>query len=88
MKMGILPKGKWAWWAALLGIVFIISIILKMRDAMPLPTFAIAALGLAGFAAGIVAIIMDRDRSFFTYLAVCVGSIIVLWIAAELIFPH
>lgn len=88
MKMAILPKGKWAWWASGLGLVFLAFIILKLRDSFPLPTLSIAVLGLGGFVTGIVAMIKDRDRSILTYLAVFIGAIIILWIAAEFIFPH
>ena len=88
MKIAFIPKSTPGKWALGLGIAFIILIGLKILGLMPLPTFAIAALGLAGLVTSIVAIFKNGDRAVLTFLPVLVGLIIILWIAAELIFPH
>ena len=83
-----LPKtrsGKWALW---LCVAFIILITVKIIGFLPLPTFAVAALGLAGFIMGIVAIFKNKDRAILTFLAILVGLVIMLWTALEFIFPH
>ena len=55
---------------------------------MPLPTFAIAAFGIAGFILAIIAIFKNKDKSILNFLPLLVGLIILLWIAAEVIYPH
>lgn len=44
--------------------------------------------GIAAFVVGIIAIVKQRERSALTYVAVIIGALITLWIAAEIIFPH
>ena len=87
MKINILPKSKLGKWATGLGIAFILMILLKIKSFMPLPTFAIAAIGLAGFICGIMAII-KKERALAIFIPILVGLIITLWIAAEIIYPH
>ena len=88
MKFTFLPKTTLGKWSVGLSILFIILIWLKIQGSMPLPTFAIAVFGLAGFILSIVAIFKNKDRSILNLLPLLVGLIILLWIAAELIFPH
>jgi len=88
MRFTFLPKTKLGKWAVGLSIVFIILILAKMQGSIPIPTFAIAAFGLAGFILSIVAIFKSKDRSILNLLPLLVGLLILLWIAAELIFPH
>jgi hypothetical protein len=59
----------------------------KILGGMPMPTFMIAGFGLAGFIAGVISII-KKDRAVLVFLSILVGLVIMLWIAAELIFPH
>jgi hypothetical protein len=89
VKITLLPRNRTGKWSAGLSVFFIILIGLKIQPAgIPLPTFFIAILGLAGFFAGIAAIIKDKDRAILTFLSILVGLIIIIWFAAELIFPH
>lgn len=88
MKIRLWPKSGFGKWSAGLSIFFIILIWLKMQYGIHLMTFAIAALGLAGFLLGIVAIFKNKDRSILIYLSILVGLVIILWIAAELLYPH
>jgi hypothetical protein len=61
--MRLLPKTCAGWWALGLSLIFIILIAIKIQFWMPLPTFVIAALGLAGFIFGLVAIIKNKYRA-------------------------
>ena len=88
MRFTFLPKTIPGKWAVGISIAFIILIWLKIQFSIHLPTFAIAALGLAGFIVSIVAIIKNKDRSILIFLPVLVGLLIISWAAAELIFPH
>lgn len=88
MKFSLLPKTRSGKWSVVLSIAFVILIYLKIRYPLPAPTFFIAALGLAGFGNGIVAIMKNKDKSVLIFLPILVGLVIILWITAEMIFPH
>ena len=90
MRFTFLPKSTIGKWALGLSIFFIILICLKMQNSisLPLPTFAIAGIGLAGFTVAIIAIFRNKDKAILNFLPILVGLIIILWIAAELLFPH
>ena len=88
MRLTFLPKSTLGKWSVGLSIAFIILIWTKIQYSFPMPTFAIAALGLAGFVISIVAIFKNSDRAILTFLPVLVGLVILLWIGAELIFLH
>ena len=88
MKFTFLPITTLGKWAIGLSILFIILIWAKISYSIPIPTFAIAAFGIAGFLISIIAIFKNRDKAILNFLPLLVGLIILLWIAAELIFPH
>jgi len=88
MRLTFLPKTTLGKWSVGLSIAFIILIWMKIQYAIHLPSFAIAALGLAGLVIGIAAIFKNKDRAVLNLLPIIVGLVILLWIAAELIFPH
>jgi len=88
MKITLLPKNNLGKWSVGLSIAFIILIWLKIQFSIHVMTFAIAALGLAGFIVSIISIIKNKDRAVLSFLPILVGLIIILWIAAEIIFPH
>ncbi|MDD2481414.1 MAG: DUF5050 domain-containing protein [Lutispora sp.] len=77
MKITLWPKTNHGKTAAMLSIIFIVSILLKMGPGFPLPTFAIAGLGAAGFVVGIIAII-KKDRSIGSFFAILVGLVIII----------
>ena len=69
--------------------VFIVMMILKFFTySIPFPTPAIAGLGVIGFVLGTISMIKNKDRSLLTLLSVILGLVVVLWIAAEILFPH
>ncbi len=86
--MKLLPKTHTGRWAFGLSVAFIVLISIKIIAFLPLPTFAIAALGLVGFTIGIVAIMKNKDRAILTFVAILVGLVIMLWTILEFIFPH
>lgn len=77
MKITLWSKSSLGKKAAILSIIFIVSILLKMGPGFPLPTFAIAGLGAAGFVLGIIAII-KKDRSMGSFFAILVGLVIII----------
>jgi hypothetical protein len=88
MQISVLPKTKLGRWSIGLGAAFIILIWVKIQYFLPLPTFAIAAIGLLGFILSLVTVIKNKDRSILILIPILAGLIIVLWTAGELIFPH
>jgi len=88
MRLTFLPKTLTGKWSIVISIVFIILIWTKIQYSIPIPTFAIVALGLIGFIVSIIAIFKNKDRAILNLLPALVGLLIILWIAAELIFPH
>lgn len=88
MKAKLWPQSRSGQWSAGLSIAFIVLIMLKMMGALPFPTFAVAALGLAGFIAGIAAIIGKKERAILVFLPILVGLLIISWTVAEIVYPH
>jgi len=88
MKATFTPTTRSGKWAVVLSLAFIILISLKIMGTMPLPTFAIAAIGLLGFLIAIFAFFNSKERSILIYLSILVGLVIIFWTAAELLFPH
>lgn len=88
MKITLLPKSLLGKWSLGLSVVFIVLIWLKIQYSIHIMTFAIAALGLAGFITSIISIFKIKDRSILNFLPILVGLIIVFWIVAEIIYPH
>jgi hypothetical protein len=88
MNLTILPKSTLGKWSVGISVVFIILISTKIQFSIHVPTFAIGALGLIGFIVSLIAIFKNKDRSVLIFLPVLVGLIIILWTAAEFIFPH
>lgn len=89
MKIQVFSKTKAGKSAAWLTLLFIILMILKFFTySIPLPTPVIAGFGVIGFILGIISIIKSKDRSLLTLLSVVLGLLVVLWIAAEILFPH
>ena len=43
---------------------------------------------IASFIVGLISIIKNQERSAFVYLPVLLGFLILLWVIAEILFPH
>ena len=87
-KLVLLPKTRIGKWAVGLSIAFIVLIAVKIQGSLPMPTFAIAGLGLAGFIMAIIAILKKKDRAILNFMPIGFGIVILVWFAAELMFPH
>ena len=88
--MKILPETTLGKWSVGLSIAFIVLIGMKIANHFhfPLPTPAIAVLGIIGLLIGLLAVFGNKDRAILNILPLIVGVIILLWIAGEIIFPH
>ena len=62
--------------------------ILKLNIRIPLPSPAIAVLGLIGLVLSVLALIQHRDRALSLWLSAGLGLVILFWIIAEIVFPH
>lgn len=93
MKMQLYSKTKSGKWASILTLFFITLMAIKlsalaMLIRLPLPTPFLAVIGVIGFLLAIISIVKNKDRSILTFLAIVIGLLIILWTAAEIIFPH
>ena len=55
---------------------------------LAIPMLLAGACAVAAFVVGLNAMIRQRERSVLVYVAVVIGALITLWIAAEILFPH
>ncbi len=92
MKTQLIPKSKVGIGAMVFSLLFVIIIVLKILASntsfnlrIPLPTPAIAVLGVIGLILGLIAVFKYKDRALFTCLSIPIGTIIVVWFAAEFI---
>jgi drug/metabolite transporter (DMT)-like permease len=91
--------GKWAGWLLVLALAcFALFFGFVMAGQRGGDTFfsnltltiPILISALAAIAGGIVGVVARRndDRSIVVRLAIFVGAVVVMWIAAEIAFPH
>jgi len=89
MKIKLFSHSKIGKWAFILLLLFIVLMYLKfLAYRIPLPSPAIALLGVAAMVMGIVSFIKHKDRSILTLLSILVGLLIVVWVAAEIMYPY
>lgn len=93
MKVKIWPSAKFGQAATVLTFIFFLLMFLKfgslgIRIILPFPSPFIAALGIVGFVFGLISIIKNKDRAILTWLSIPTGLLIILWVGAEMIFPH
>lgn len=93
MKTQIWSTTKAGKWAAGLTLAFIVLMAIKMTALgaiirLPLPTPALAVMGVIGFVMGLMAVIKYKDRAILTLLSIPVGLLIIFWTIAEIAFPH
>ena len=89
MNIRLWPKAKAGKYSSCFTLLFIVMMILKFFTySIPFPAPAIAGLGVIGFFLGTTSMIKNKDRSLLTLLSVILGLLVVLWIAAEILFPH
>ena len=82
------PATKTGHWATGLEIAFLLLMAGKFsRIGLPLPSFGIFGLGIAGFVVAIIALVR-KDRAITVWLALIVGLLPTLWTFGELLWPH
>ncbi len=88
MTPAIKPTSTWGRWALALTLAFVVLMALKVQTFVPLPSPAIALLGLAGFVLALLALTRRDDRAILIIVPVLIGAVILLWTTGELLFPH
>lgn len=88
MNITIWPKSKVGKWAAILGIAYIVLMWLKLQFHLPVFSFAIAGVGLVGFVLSLIAVLKNKDRALIILLPLLAGIVLVIWIVAEILYPH
>ncbi len=58
------------------------------RPGVALPMLAGFISGISAFFCGIIAITRKKDYSFLIFVSTIAGFLVLLWILAEIIFPH
>lgn len=94
MKVSLLSTtmGKWATGFTLAFVVFMAlkfsGLGASMPIGLPLPTPAIAVIGMVGFIMGVLAFFEDKDRSVMVIITLVIGLLLTILVAAEIVFPH
>ena len=58
------------------------------RPALGLSMLAGFVSGMSAFITGLIAIIKQKERALLVYLSTLIGSALILFLAAEISFPH
>ncbi|MEN8242731.1 MAG: hypothetical protein ABFS17_12465 [Chloroflexota bacterium] len=58
------------------------------RPALALSMLAGMGVGIAAFISGLTAIIKKKERSLWVYASTVIGAGLILFLIAEIIFPH
>lgn len=61
---------------------------ISARPALALTMLAGMGAGILALIAGLVAIMRDKERAVLVYLASALGTLLVLFLAGEILFPH
>jgi hypothetical protein len=56
--------------------------------ALAIPVLLVGISGIAAFFIGIIGIIKSKDRSVAVFIATIIGFFILLFVLAEVLFPH
>lgn len=89
MRVKLIPHSKTGKWASILLLLFIVLMYLKfMAYRVPFPTPAIVPIGVASMVMGAVSFIKHKDRSILTFLSILMGLLIIVWVTAEIMYPH
>lgn len=61
---------------------------IALRPALSLFMLSGMAAGVLAFFSGLLAIIRDKERSIFVFASTLIGSLMVLFLIGEIVFPH
>jgi hypothetical protein len=103
LKIGFIPKtklGKWSVGSMLGFFLFfgLLNLFIALGERggdtffsnllLAIPGLLAALSGIAAFVIGVVSIIKSKERAVLVFVAVILGSFILLFVAAELLFSH
>ena len=100
MKLRFIPKthlGQWSIWLITVFIVLFIIIVASGQRggatffsnlALSIPMVIAGISALLAFFTGIIGIIKSKERSVLACSSTIVGFFILLWVSAEILFPH
>jgi len=100
MKPHFIPKTHLGQWSIWLITVFIVSFIVVIASgqrggatffsnlALSIPMIIAGISALLAFFTGIIGIIKSKERSVLACSSTIVGFFILLWVSAEILFPH
>ena len=103
MKIHFMPKttlGKWSVALIVAFIILLVSFQLLVASGqrgsetffsaliLTVPILIAGITGVSAFVTGLIGVIRSRERSVSVYLAVTIGLLVLLWVLAEIIFPH
>lgn len=61
---------------------------ITVRPALAITMLAGMAAGISAFIAGLLVIISKKDNAVLVYISTLIGALLILFLAAEIIFPH
>jgi len=103
MKINFMPKTYLAKWSVGLIVSFFVFLGLfflfvdlgerggdtffnNLKLTIPIVVAGIS--GISAFFIGLISIIKNRERSVFVFMATLLGFFVLLWVLAEILFPH
>jgi len=100
MKLRFIPKthlGQWSIWLITVFIVLFIIIVASGQRggatffsnlALSIPMVIAGITGLLAFFTGIIGIIKSKERSVLVFSSTIIGLFFLVWVSAEILFPH
>lgn len=103
MKMNFVPKtilGKWSVGLIIFFVIFFTTLLLLIASGerggvsfffnlkLAISGLLAAVCAIFSFFIGMIAIIRQRERSIFVYIASGMGFFIFLFVISEILFPH
>ena len=61
---------------------------ITVRPALALTMLTGMASGISAFIIGLIAIIKQKERAIFVYGATLIGTLLIIFLLGELVFPH
>ena len=61
---------------------------ISARPILALTMLAGMAAGIAGFITGLLALIKGKEKTILVYLSTLLGGLLLLYLVAEVVFPH
>ena len=68
--------------------LFVVLLIWKIAIGLPLMTFAIFGIGFVGLIEVLVVRFYYKEKSKLDILSFVIGGLMIIWVLAEIAFPH